>query len=267
MYKLTIENFQDIGKVEIIIEQISIILGTKENINSTILKILYALVAAKINKIKIEEILEKEIESYTVKNGEIGEIKLYRRENLIYYIQIKLINGKIKVFEIENSLKLLAYKEVIYVNQNDVYALEGIWEEILILEKINPSLKDIILRIKKSKNIKSKNRLELIEYLITGLNESQKALLLIDEPSVGLHLNKVKEFVKILKRSKNIDIVFTTENSLLINYLISDSKIFVAEEQEGGINIKLTTNNEEILRPYIEPFTELRKLKFKNILE
>ena len=268
MYRLVIKNIQNIESAEIFIDGISVIIGVIERARITFLTILYSIVVSKVKKVKIENILVKELQSYILKNGEkSGEIKLYKDEKLIYELCIIAESDSIKFDERKNNLAECEYSEIIYLDINDIYDLEGIWEYILNSRKIKDSMKDLILKIKESENIKRKNRLELIETLITDLDRKEKALVLIEEPMLGLHLKKVKELVKILKKSKNVDIVFTTENSLLINYLISEDKIFLAEEKMGGINIKLNTNNEEILRSYIEPFTELRRLKFKNILE
>ena len=267
MYRLVVKNIQSIQRAEIIINNTSILIGNNDAGKSTVLKILYSVVVSKVKNIKIQRILEQELDNYIFKNnGATGEIKLYKDENLVYHLDIKSLENKIEFYENTSDLDEIQYNDIIYIKNCNVYEFEQVWEHILKNDNIKYSTKDLILKLSQIENQKGKKFINIIENILKYSDED--TLILIEEPEQNLHLNKMKMLVEILKRKeKNNDIIFTTYNSLILNHLISDSEIFLAEKKEGNINIKLITNSEKIFRQYINPYTELRKSRVQDLFD
>ncbi|MGL4992215.1 MAG: AAA family ATPase [Sarcina sp.] len=246
-----------------------------------------------------------ELSSPVVNRGrEFGEIILYKNEKVIFDIDIKDSENGMQFNEKINYLKELDYDDVTYLEIADILPLYPVWGDILNSSTIKSSMKDIIVKTMKFNNenlefnndslvymggrllykTKSKGatrfininnigdgykRLSLLNSLIDNKIVKKNTLFLLEEPEVGIHPKKMKEVVSIIKKlSKDMDIVFTTHDNLLINNFINEIKIFKATGDtasqgvlECNTIIKQCNKSEEILRPYIEPLTELRKSK------
>ena len=266
MYRLVVKNIQSIQRAEIIINNTSILIGNNDAGKSTVLKILYSVVVSKVKNIKIQRILEQELDNYIFKNnGATGEIKLYKDENLVYHLDIKSLENKIEFYENTSDLDEIQYNDIIYIKNCNVYEFEPVWEHILKNDNTKYSTKDLILKLNKIDNLSGKKYINIIKYMLEY--SDKETLILIEEPEQNLHLNEIKGLVELFKMRSNKDIIFTTYNNLILNYLVHDSEIFFAKKKEGNINIKVIINTEEIFRQYIKPYTEFRKVRFEDILD
>ena len=267
MYKLIIKNIQSIKYAELKNKGITVITGENNLGKSLILKIFYSLVAAKVKEEKVEKILLSEINGFIIKNNENkGIIKLYKNNNLIYDLEITKNKEQISFNEIINNLNVIEYKDVIYLNGiSNICDFEGVWDILLLKNEVKYSLKDTILKLKEFNNkIDISKRIDIIKILIE--NSNSKTLFLIEQPESSLHLNKIEELVKILRTvSDDSNLIITTYNSLLINYLIKEN-IYLAIKEDKGSIVKENKSIKEILEPHIEPRTKLRKEKFKKIV-
>ncbi|MGL4849477.1 MAG: ATP-binding protein [Clostridium sp.] len=204
-----------------------------------------------------------------------------------------------------NRLKEMDYEDVTYIGLNDILALYPVWGDILIDGGIKSSTKDTVRKLMKCNNVreledgliaydkslglvyKAKEkfininsvgdgfkRLAQIKTLINNKIIKRKGLVLLEEPEVGIHSNKIKELVEILESlvKSGVDIVFTTHSSLFINYILEKSNIHLATSEseelfDAETIIQYTKDANEILAPYLKPLSELREAKFKSILE
>ena len=250
-------------------------------------------------------ILTEELASPLINRGaDCGKIRLFKGNMLIYSVEIYLNNS---FMEKVNDLRKFDYNDVTYVEMNDILSLYPVWGDILSSKSIKHSTKDIIKKlmlvngsnkntgdslvyIGNKLNYKTKDekgngtlvninnigdgykRLALLRTIIEDKKLFNNNLLLIEEPEVGVHLNKIEDIARMLKGAEEMstDIVFTTHDSLLVNHLISNIDIYMATSKVESVldcktEIKITRNKEEILSPFIEPITKLRREKFKEL--
>lgn len=248
-------------------------------------------------------------------NTTVGKIELFKNNELIYGVEISedkkrftertVITGeKLGFTEYCNRLIELEYKDVTYLELNDILPLYSVWSDMLTSNSIKLSTKDTIAKMMKFGNndtsqgdklvylagnlvYKTQDKIMNINSIGDGFKKlaqlnalienkiiSDKVLLLLEEPEVGIHANKIKDMVEILLNlNKNgTDIVFTTHSSLFINYILNKANIHLAKSKMQTVlgcatNIKLTTDPNEILSQYIKPLTELREKKFESILK
>lgn len=208
-------------------------------------------------------ILTEELASPLINRGaDCGKIRLFKGNMLIYSVEIYLNNS---FMEKVNDLRKFDYNDVTYVEMNDILSLYPVWGDILSSKSIKHSTKDIIKKlmlvngsnkntgdslvyIGNKLNYKTKDekgngtlvninnigdgykRLALLRTIIEDKKLFNNNLLLIEEPEVGVHLNKIEDIARMLKGAEEMstDIVFTTHDSLLVNHLISNIDIYMA---------------------------------------
>lgn len=250
---------------------------------------------------------EGEIKLYKT-NNLIYHVGITNNEELFDKEKTIKVNDSLWFREYCNKLLEFEYEDVTYLELNDILTMYPIWGEILVSGKMKASTKDTIRKLMKcddsgtndiraSENTliyvgkklfyKTENklininsigdgfkRLAQLKTLIRNSIISEKTLLLLEEPEVGIHANKLIEMVKMLEELRNIgvDIVFTTHSSLFINYVIDDANIHVATSEEQTVldcstTIKLSKDPKEILSQYTKPLSQLRESKFESIFE
>ena len=215
--------------------------------------------------------------------------------------------GGIAFHEELNNLIEMDYQDVVYIQMNDILGFSSMWGDMLLNKNISNSTKDFIAKLMRSDNfIESEEdtltyekgrviyktitdgkaraldirgvgdgfkRLSILNTLIN--NKCKKTLILLEEPEVGIHPNKIKVINDILiKASENNTVVFTSHSNLLISYLMRKSNIHSATNSNKDSNImecatviKYTEDKSEILDQYIEPLTELRLSKSNELLD